>query len=75
MLFVWALRRIPATHASTLTLLEPLVAVLVAIALVGERLAGVSWLGAALVLLGAASVLDVPPRAASPEASRGAGTV
>jgi drug/metabolite transporter (DMT)-like permease len=28
LVFIWALRRMPAAHASTLTLLEPLVAVL-----------------------------------------------
>ena len=64
-MFVWALRTVPAAHASTLTLLEPLVTVIVAVVLVGEQLAWVSWLGAALILVGAASVLDAPKSARS----------
>ncbi len=58
-LFVWGLRSVPAAHASTLTLLEPLVAVLLAL-VVGERLAPISWLGGALILGGAALVLRKP---------------
>ncbi len=49
-LFIWALRRIRAADASTLTLLEPLVAVGIALVVYGERLAPISWLGASIVL-------------------------
>lgn len=55
-LFIWALRRIRAARASTITLLEPLVAVSIAVAL-GERLAPISWLGASLILVCAGSVV------------------
>jgi drug/metabolite transporter (DMT)-like permease len=48
--FVKALERIRATRASTVTLLEPLVAVGIAVVALGERLAPVSWLGAAMVI-------------------------
>jgi drug/metabolite transporter (DMT)-like permease len=56
--FVWGLRRIAASHASTLTLLEPLVAVTLAAVLLGERLAPAAALGAALILGGAAIVVS-----------------
>jgi drug/metabolite transporter (DMT)-like permease len=56
--FVWGLRRIAASHASTLTLLEPLVAVTLAGVLLGERLAPASGLGALLILGGAAIVVS-----------------
>ena len=52
-MFVWGLRTVPAAHASTLTLLEPMMTVVLAIAVVGEQLALVSWLGAGLILAGA----------------------
>ena len=57
--FVWGLRRIPAAHASTLTLLEPLVSILLGAALLGERLAPRALVGAALILLGAVVVMRV----------------
>jgi len=55
-MFIWGLRTVPAAHASTLTLLEPLVTVILAIAVVGEHLALASWLGAGLILAGAVAV-------------------
>ncbi len=56
--FVWGLRRIDATRASTLTLLEPLVATCVVGALIyGERPGGLAILGGLLILVGAAIVL------------------
>jgi drug/metabolite transporter (DMT)-like permease len=55
--FVWGLRRVPASHASTLTLLEPLVAVASASVVYGERLGVAGGLGAALILLSAAFVV------------------
>lgn len=49
-LFILALRHVRAAHASTITLLEPVVAVAVAVALLHERLTAMSYVGAALVL-------------------------
>lgn len=56
--FVWGLRRIPATHASTLTLLEPLVAVLVAAVTMGERLTLSTLVGGGAILAGATLVMS-----------------
>ncbi len=55
-LFIRALRRVRASHAATLTLLEPLVAVGIAVIGYGEHLTLVSWLGASIVLGSAAAV-------------------
>jgi drug/metabolite transporter (DMT)-like permease len=55
--FVWGLRRIPAAHASTLTLLEPLVSVALGAAVLGERLGILGLMGGAAILVGAAMVL------------------
>ena len=55
-LFIKALEDVRAAHASTLTLLEPLVAVGIAVACLGERLPLLSALGAILVLASAATV-------------------
>jgi drug/metabolite transporter (DMT)-like permease len=55
--FVWGLRRMPAAHASTLTLLEPLVAVALAAALLGERIRVQTAIGGVLILAGAVLVM------------------
>lgn len=55
--FVWGLRRMPAAHASTLTLLEPLVSMLVGAEVLGERVGVRGLLGGALVLAGAVLVM------------------
>ncbi|HEX3770782.1 MAG TPA: DMT family transporter [Polyangiaceae bacterium] len=55
--FVWGLRRMPAAHASTLTLLEPLVAVVLGAAVFGEDLGLRTATGAALILAGAVVVM------------------
>jgi drug/metabolite transporter (DMT)-like permease len=65
--FVWGLRRMPAAHASTLTLLEPLVSILLAAALLGERLGLRAVGGGALILAGAVAVMTA--RAAPTPAS------
>ncbi len=64
--FVWGLRRIDAGHAATLALLEPLVAVALAAALLGQRLGFVAVVGGALILAGAAWVV----RSGSPSRPR-----
>jgi drug/metabolite transporter (DMT)-like permease len=66
--FVWGLRRVPASHASTLTLLEPLVAVLVGALAFGETLPARAMVGGALILGGAALVV-ARRAAAAPSAS------
>ena len=55
--FVWGLRRMPAAHASTLTLLEPLVAVVVGALVFGEELGLRAVAGGALILTGALTVM------------------
>lgn len=65
LLFVWGLRRVPATHASTLTLLEPLVAVLVAVATMGEKLSVATVVGGGAILAGATLVMSGAERRAS----------
>lgn len=57
LLFVWGVRRIVASHASVLTLLEPLVAVVLAATVMGERLGLVPALGGILILAAAALVI------------------
>jgi drug/metabolite transporter (DMT)-like permease len=51
--FVWGLRGVPAAHASTLALLEPLVAVLVGVAALGETLNPIAWVGGTCIVAGA----------------------
>ena len=55
--FVWGLRRMPAAHASMLTLIEPVVAVLIGAAVYGEAMGPRVFMGGALVLAGAAAVM------------------
>ena len=72
LLFVWGLRRIPATHASTLSLLEPLVAVLVAVITMGEKLTVTSCVGGGAILAGATLVMSGAARPVSSRRSPGA---
>lgn len=55
--FVWGLRRIPASHASTLSLLEPLVAVIIAASAFGESIGVIGLIGGLLILSGALLVI------------------
>lgn len=64
LLFVWGLRRVPAAHASALTLLEPFVAVMVGMIAFGEVPTGLGMFGGVLVLLGAAIVVSPRSRRA-----------
>lgn len=61
LLFVWALRRMPAAHASTLTLLEPLVAVLIGAGCFGEALGARTVVGGGFILAGALAVMTQGP--------------
>jgi drug/metabolite transporter (DMT)-like permease len=58
LLFVWGLRRVAASHASILTLLEPLVAVTTATIFLGQRIGPVPLGGGALILVGAGVVVS-----------------
>lgn len=51
-LFGWGLRLIRSSTVTVVTLLEPVVATLLAIIIVGERLDPIGWIGLALILLG-----------------------
>ncbi|MFD5746095.1 DMT family transporter [Streptomyces sp. NPDC127033] len=64
-LFGWGLAQVPASTATTLTLLEPAVAAVLAVLVVGERLPLLGWFGIALVL-GCLAVLTAPSRAPAP---------
>ena len=59
LLFGWALAHVPATTATTLTLLEPAVATLLAVTIVGEHLPAAGWAGLALIA-GCLAVLTAP---------------
>jgi drug/metabolite transporter (DMT)-like permease len=63
LLFVWGLRRIAASHASVLTLLEPFVAVLLAASVMGESVGRVALVGGTLILGGALLVVSGPSQA------------
>lgn len=62
------LRHLPAAEAGVLATMEPVVAVASAALFLGERLVGIQWIGAAMVLAAAVlSSLEAPSRdAASP---------
>lgn len=55
--FVWGLRRMAAAHASTLTLLEPLVSIVLGAAVLGEPIGVASLAGGALILTGSVAVM------------------
>ena len=50
--FGWGIRAIRSSTVTVITLLEPLVATLLAIIVVGERLDVLGWVGLALILAG-----------------------
>lgn len=56
--FVWGLRRVAASHASILTLLEPFVAVVTAAIFLGQQLGQVQILGGVFILVGAILVIS-----------------
>ncbi len=59
-LFVAAVRVIDVARASLIGLVEPLIAIFLAMALFGEQLSWLQWLGVGIVLLGLA-LLELPP--------------
>ncbi|WP_335939276.1 DMT family transporter [Streptomyces sp. PTD5-9] len=70
-LFGFGLARVPVSTATTLSLLEPAVAAVFAVLVVGERLPAAGWAGIVLVIA-CLGVLTVPAR--RPRASRRAGS-
>ncbi len=58
-LFGWGLAHVPASTATTLSLLEPVVAAVLAVLVVGEGLPLLGWAGVALVV-GCLAVLTAP---------------
>ncbi len=63
-LFGHGLRHTAAQVATTLTLVEPAVATMLSVAVLGERLPAVSWCGLAILAVGLA-VLTIPPDSAA----------
>jgi DME family drug/metabolite transporter len=59
--FGYGLARVAASMATVLTLLEPVIAALLAVVIVGERLPPLGWLGVALVV-GCLAVITLPAR-------------
>lgn len=66
LLFGWGLTHVPASTATTLSLLEPAVAAVLAVLVVGERLPLLGWAGIALVV-GCLAVLTTPSRRPAPK--------
>lgn len=58
LLFGFGLRSIRSSVATTVTLIEPLVATLLAILIVGERLSWLGWIGFSLILIGVALLVS-----------------
>jgi DME family drug/metabolite transporter len=67
LLFGIGLRSIRSSTVTTITLLEPVVATVLAVLVVGERLAPVGWVGLGLVLTGLAVLISArrPPKTAA----------
>ncbi|NAZ85092.1 EamA family transporter [Kineococcus sp. T90] len=68
LLFGRGLRTVASSRATTLTLLEPFVATLLAVLVLGERLTLIGWVGLALVLAGVVAVALEAVRAPDPRA-------
>jgi DME family drug/metabolite transporter len=67
-LFGWGLAHASASTATTLSLLEPAVAAVLAVLVVGERLPALGWVGIALIF-GCLVVLTMPARTTRPAAT------
>ncbi|NKX49005.1 EamA family transporter [Arthrobacter deserti] len=73
LLFGRGLARVAASTATTVSLAEPVVAAVLAVGVVGERLPALGWAGAALVLASLV-VLTLPVRRPLPGCARDTGT-
>jgi len=69
--FVWGLRRMPAAHASTLTLLEPVVSLVLGAWALGESVGAPAILGGAMILTGGLLVMTQPREPVLTEGSKG----
>jgi drug/metabolite transporter, DME family len=65
LLFGQALAHVPASTATTLSLLEPAIATVLAVTVVGERLPAAGWAGLTLIA-GCLAILTAPPAKVSP---------
>ena len=65
LLFGFGLRHLRSSVATTITLIEPLVATLLAVLVVGERLESIGWLGLAFIFAGI-TVIVTARRASKP---------
>ena len=63
-LFGWGLTQVPASTATTLSLLEPAVATVLAVMVVGEHLPTIGWVG--LILISGCLAVLTAPQARSP---------
>ena len=66
--FIWLLRRMPAMTVSTYAYVNPVIALLLAWALLGQAVTGTTLLGAAMILAAVAFVLARTARPADPGA-------
>lgn len=57
LLFGQGLRTVGSSSATTITLIEPVVATLLAVTVVGEQLSATAWVGLALIMAGVAPVM------------------
>lgn len=69
LLFGFGLRHIRSSAATTITLLEPFVATLLAVIVVGERPEAVGWVGLALILIGVSVLVTARQRGNSRDES------
>lgn len=69
LLFGIALRTVRSSSATTIALLEPVIATVLAVLVVGERLEAVGWIGLALVLAGLAILVTARQQPKSGDAT------
>lgn len=69
LLFGVGMRTLRSSTATTITLLEPVVATLLAVAVVGERLAPVGWIGIAAILAAVTALVTARRRSESGSAA------
>lgn len=72
LLFGYGLTRVSASTATTITLSEPAVAAILAVVVVGERLAAMGWAGLGIIGLALAVLAIAPTRSTAPAPMAGA---
>lgn len=63
--YVWLLNKVPTTAVATYAYVNPLVAVLLGWAVLGERITGQTLLAGALIIVAVALILSRPPKSAA----------